>query len=199
VNVTADSITPGFPLADGPVLVCQLKVELEMMLDLYRRANPKRVLELGTASGGTLYHYAQNSTPGTRIVTVDLPEPAYPTNEHLYPEWTPDGVSIHPIRGDTRDASIVEACKLLGPYDWLLIDASHVLDDVLSDYNNYAPIVRPGGLVLLHDIALVRDYGDGTYAGVGEVWRLIQAQGHWTRELRAAPNLNGYGIGVQRV
>lgn len=196
-----------YHIAQGPVQICQVQVELDAMLDLYRSEAPKRVLEIGTAEGGTLYHWLQNSDAGTRIVTVDLENPDYAANDHLYPEWTPDGVTVTQIRGDSHDPDVIDACRMLGPYQWLFIDAAHQYDDARQDFDNYAPMVSPGGLVLMHDIYLRRTYDDGTEAGAWRVWREVQASGVWTRELSAdflygySPDkkLVGYGIGVMRV
>lgn len=187
-----------FPIATGPVTVCQLQPELDLALDMYRQHNPKRVLEIGTASGGSLYHWLQNSTPGTRIVTVDLPIPDYESSEHLYPDWTPEGVTVTQIRGNSHHADTIDACRLFGPYDLVFIDGAHPYPDARQDYDNYAPMCVPGGLVMLHDIALRRDYGDGVTAGVWQLWRELQAEGLWTRELRADPRLTEYGIGIVR-
>lgn len=186
-------------LAKGPVTVCQLEAELDAVLDLYRKLGPLRVLEIGTASGGTLYHWLRNSVPGTRVVTVDLPNPDYPSQEHRYREWLPDGVTVEQIRGDSHDPAIVEACRMLGPFEWLFIDGCHVYEDARADWLNYRPLVSRGGVVLFHDIALKRRYEDGREAGVHKLWRELQAEGWWTREFRADPRLEAYGIGAVKV
>lgn len=182
-----------------PVTICQLASEFEPVLDLYRAERPRRVLEIGTASGGTLYHWLQNAEPDTRIVTVDLPLPDYESSEHLYGDWTPDGVDLVPLRGNSHDPQTIATCRLLGPYQWLFIDGSHRYPDARQDWDDYMPLIEPGGLVLLHDISLKRTYDDGTEAGVWKLWREIQLESYWTREIRADVRLTEYGIGVVRV
>ncbi len=49
----------------------------------------------------------------------------------------------------SREASIFAANN--GPYDLLFIDAGHTFDDVAADYADYAPLVRPGGIIAFHD------------------------------------------------
>lgn len=197
-------------IAAGPVTVCQLQVELDMALELYRELKPKRVLELGTASGGTLWHWITNAPPPrpgpqkrpqTIIVTIDLPEPDYPPpSEELITSWCKGtDVWVVAVQGNTHQADTRERAAESAPYDMLFIDACHAYDDVKQDWDDYSPLVRSGGLIMLHDIALVRSYGNGTTAGVGRLFRELQQQGHWTRELRAAPDLGVYGIGVIRV
>ena len=38
------------------------------------------------------------------------------------------------------------------PIDLLYIDGSHVYEDVLADFNNFFPHVKPGGIVAFHDV-----------------------------------------------
>lgn len=182
-----------------PVTICQLEPEFEQALDLYRAEQPARVLEIGTASGGTLYHWLRNAQPGSRVVTVDLPQPDYPDCSHLFESWKPVGVELVPLRGSSHDPAIIEICRLLGKYQWLFIDGSHKTADCRQDWADYSALVEPGGLILLHDIALERSYEDGTHAGVRELWAQIKAEHAQTWEFVAAPELRQYGIGVVRL
>ena len=188
----------GHVIAEAPVRICQLETEFERALKLYREVKPMRVLEIGTAEGGSLYHWLRNAQAGAQVVTVDLADADYPGNDHLYPDWTPDGVTVTQIRGNTHDPETLEACRALGPYQWLFIDASHTYDDARADWNDYMPLVDDG-FVLLHDIGLRRKYEDGTEAGVWMLWREIQAKGYMTAEIREDPSFYAYGIGCVRV
>ena len=190
---------PDQPFALGPpspVEVCQLELEFARVLDLYRVKKPARVLEIGTASGGTLYHWLTNAQPGTGVITVDLAEPHYESSEHLYDEWTPPGVWCVQVRGSSHDPETVEACKAHGPFNWLFIDGAHTYEDAVMDWTDYRALCSPGAYVFFHDIALRRKYEDGSEAGVWQLWRELQADGYWTAELRAQPLVNAYGIGA---
>ncbi len=186
----------------APVQVCQLQDEFEGVLELYCNENPVRVLEIGTAAGGTLYHFLRNAAKGATVVSVDWTdsEASYkmPSQETLE-EWTPVGVHCVLIDGDSHSEETQAEIAAFGPFDWVFIDGAHTYQDCLSDWTDYRPMVAAGGLVFFHDIALHRDYGDGTQAGVWRVWREIQASGLWTREFRAHPLLNEYGIGCVRL
>ena len=184
---------------DAPVEVCQLEAEFGRVLELYRATKPERVLEIGTASGGTLYHWLREAADAAVVVTVDLAEPHYPSSEHLYDEWTPLGVTTVQIRGSSHDPETVEACRVHGPYGWLFVDGAHTYEDAKMDWDDYTPLCSSGAYVFLHDIALRRNYGDGTEAGVWRLWRELQAGGYWTAELRAQPFVNAYGIGCLRL
>jgi hypothetical protein len=66
------------------------------------------------------------------------------------------------IEGDSKKRR--DAVKPCGPYDVLLIDGDHSYEGVKADWDNYMPMVLPGGLVILHDIENPR-------FGVGRLWQ----------------------------
>lgn len=171
-----------------PVQICQISAEFNALLALYRDKKPKKVLEIGTASGGTLYHWLQNAQPGATIVTVDLPVPEYPSNEHLFDGWTPEGVKCVVLSGDSHARKTQAQVRKRGPYEFLFIDGSHEYEQVRQDWQDYSAMCTPGAVIALHDIALER-------SGVPQLWREIQAAGLVTREIRAHPSLTEYGIG----
>jgi predicted O-methyltransferase YrrM len=183
----------------APVEVCQLEAEFGGVLALYRDARPSHVLEIGTASGGTLFHWLATAPAGATVVTVDLAEPHYESSEHLYDGWTPDGVVCVQVRGSSHDPETLEACRKHAPYEWLFIDGAHTYEDARMDWDDYGALCAPGAFVFFHDIALRRRYEDGSEAGVWRLWRELQAEGFWTAELRARPFVDAYGIGVLRL
>ena len=157
----------------SPVPLLQNSVEFEEVLRLYRYRKPRKVLEIGTYHGGSLYHWLQNAQPGTTIVTVDSYRVGV-DNRHLYPEWTPGDVTLHVIEGDSRHHDTVAAVAEHGPYDFCFIDADHSYEAVLDDWRNYGPLVN--GLVCFHDIVMLGE-------GVPRLWREIKDAGHRTREI----------------
>lgn len=176
-----------------PVQIGQIEWEFEQALALYRQRKPKRVLEIGTWNGGTLYHWLANSEPDTMIVTVDLER----GRQQLFDGWCPPGVKCHQVVGDSHTPEIIGECEEFGPYDWLFIDGSHVYEDARADWENFKPLCGSGAVVLFHDISLIREYPEtGKEAGVWKLWREIQVEGHITQEIRVHPGLTEYGIGV---
>lgn len=60
--------------------------------------------------------------------------------------------------GDSADPSIkARLVEELGDakLDMLFIDGDHLLDPTLRDYDNFKDLVRPGGLICLHDISRI--------------------------------------------
>lgn len=82
----------------------------------------------------------------------------------------------------------VEWLSDLGPiFDCVFIDADHTLDGVRHDFERYSQLVRPGGVIAMHD-ALKRP----TYENEIQVWRFID-------ELRAQGrnvNMIGEELGI---
>lgn len=69
------------------------------------------------------------------------------------------------------------------PIDLLHIDGLHTLEAVTHDFETYGPLVRPGGLVLFHDIR-------SQWREVGEFWDTLVGR----YKTRAVEHSNGLGI-----
>lgn len=174
---------------EAPVQICQIEMEFARLLDIYRDMKPRRVLEIGTASGGTLYHWLKAAQPNATVVTVDLPDPEYPLDRLLCHGWAPKGVELVMVSGDSHDPETQLQVMEHAPYDWLFIDGSHEYEQAKADWNDYAAMCAAQAVVAFHDISLER-------SGVPQLWREIQALGLPTVELRAQPGMVEYGIGM---
>ncbi len=166
-----------------PVPLLQRADEFDALLEMYRERVPKRVLEIGTYHGGTLYHWLQNAEPGALVVSVD----SYATevdNRHLYPEWTPEGVRLVVLSGDTHHPfTLVNVVGTSAKYDWVFIDAGHFYEEVKHDWETFGALVAPGGLVAFHDIL---------YPDVARLWEEVKAE-HETREIISDPIVEWHG------
>lgn len=173
----------------APVETLQHPRELERLLDLYRAVEPRRVLEIGTFAGGTLYHWLTNAHPDTVIVSVD--GYWHRDNRHLYPAWTPPGVELIVIQGDSSDETTISQARRYAPYDFTYIDAGHYLHQVTADWDNYAPMTRPGGLVVLHDITPTSD----PTIEVDQLWDHLERQ----YDTRTIAEPGGFGFGIVHI
>ncbi len=181
-----------------PVEINQLAEEFEQALELYQEEAPGMVLEIGTAAGGTLYHWLQYAAVGADVISVDI-DMSQLTQETA-DSWVPEqaGQCVL-IQGDTRLPWVQAGVMRYAPFDWLFIDGSHEYEYAYNDWDAFSKMCNPGAHVLFHDIALKRNYAGGATAGVERLWRELQADGYWTREIRADPSLTEYGIGVLRL
>ena len=118
----------------------QKPAELVGFLTLLAVVNPQIVVEIGVAAGGTVWawqHYAD------QVIGIDnSPDAPYKGNVHIV--------------GDSHDPdTFTELLAALDGnlIDCLFIDGDHSYDGARQDFDMYAPLVRPGGVVALHDIA----------------------------------------------
>jgi predicted O-methyltransferase YrrM len=173
-----------------PVPILQREGEFYVLLRMYAERQPKRVLEIGTYHGGTLYHWLQNAQPGTVVITLDRYSEGI-DNRHLYDGWVPEGVDLGIAVGDSRDPAVIAEITAHGPYDWIFIDAGHFYEEVKADWLNYGPMCASGGVVCFHDILYSRG---PVWEHVAGLWAEITAE-HETTELISDPTTEWHGIG----
>ncbi|MGC2421130.1 MAG: class I SAM-dependent methyltransferase [Candidatus Acidiferrales bacterium] len=128
---------------------------------MIKRREPRTALEIGTARGGTLFLLCRLAAGNAKIISLDLPHGPFgggysPLRIPLYKRFARPGQSLHLLRADSHSAATLERVnKLLDGelLDYLFIDADHTYEGVKKDFEMYAPLVRPGGMVVFHDIA----------------------------------------------
>jgi predicted O-methyltransferase YrrM len=194
-----DIVDQVFAYSDGFFAPIQIRSEIIDALREVQALKPKYVLEVGTAGGGSLLLWSRVADPEATIVTLDLPGGEFGGGSSelrvpLFRRLPLPTQTLHLIRGDSHSAATLELTKsyLKGhPADFLFIDADHTPEGVLADYAMYSPLVRPGGIVGFHDIAITRpEYG------VRALWMELK-QSHETQEFLGEPL--AYGIGLLRV
>jgi cephalosporin hydroxylase len=103
----------------------------------------KRVIELGVRGGNSTSAFlAALERGGGELWSVDISVPGVPLWWHELPSW-------HLMVADDCDPRAVSFCP--GEADVLFIDTSHYYDHTLAELRAYAPKVRAGGLILMHD------------------------------------------------
>jgi predicted O-methyltransferase YrrM len=184
----------------GSMAPVQVREELLSLLDRVRQLRPARLCEIGAAGGGTLYMFTRVAPPGALIISMDIEIPAHTARARA--RMGRDGQQLANVEADSHADATLDRLRdwLAGePLDFLVIDGDHSYEGVRRDFELYAPLVREGGLIALHDINPDRR-GEGSTAGAiaGEVPRFWQElrETHRTEELIADPSREGYGIGL---
>lgn len=152
----------GFWHAISPI---QSRPEITALLRVLKQTSPKRVLEIGTASGGTLFLFTRVAAADALLVSLDLPGGpgggGYPAWKiPLYQAFPLPGQRLELIRDDSHDPAVLSrVADLVGDQrlDFLFIDGDHSYDGVKRDYEMYGPLVKPGGLIAFHDIEYCPD------------------------------------------
>jgi predicted O-methyltransferase YrrM len=180
----------------------QIREEIDGLLRLLEPLRPRTVLEIGTASGGTLFLWTRVAAEDAELFSVDLPGgefgDGYPAWKcPLYRSFALPGQTVHLLRADShREESLRTLVAMIGqrPLDFLFIDGDHRYEGVKRDFEMYRPLVRPGGLIAFHDIAK----HDGDQCQVRKYWLEVRTRFD-SSEIVAAPPAGWAGIGVLRV
>jgi predicted O-methyltransferase YrrM len=167
-----------------------LQVESEIVGLLERVAAKKcqTLMEIGTASGGTIYLLTRAADRHATIISADLEDDA--DRWANFPTFALDQQRIVQVTGNSNDPATLKSVHgvLAGrPLDFLLIDGDHSSYGVRQDFALYAPLVAPGGMVVLHDICLE--------GGVKEFWAELKTT-HRCEELVGDPKQVQCGLGI---
>jgi predicted O-methyltransferase YrrM len=171
---------------------------LELIAELGRR-DARRVVEIGTARGGTLFLLLRSLSEQARIVSVDLPGGAFGGG---YPHWKAvlfhslarRGQTLRLLRGDSHTESTRDqiSTALGGGADFILIDGDHSYEGAKRDFELYRPLLSKRGFLAFHDIVPGPPEKVG---GVPKLWAELKAQ-YPHRELVKDWGQGGYGIGL---
>ncbi|MBN2503058.1 MAG: class I SAM-dependent methyltransferase [Anaerolineales bacterium] len=136
--------------------------EIRALYDLVKASNVRFAAEIGTYRGGTFYLWCQAARPDAKLIAIDLPGDhsweamfSWPRLA-LYRQFAQSNrQQLHFIPGNSHDRHIVENFRqVLGndQLDFLFIDGDHSYDGVKQDCEAYKTYVRPGGMIVFHDI-----------------------------------------------
>ncbi|TWI86310.1 methyltransferase family protein [Chitinophaga japonensis] len=185
--------------------------EFAKLLDIYKAHAPRKVLEIGSFYGGTIWFWLEYQAATTVdgrnfyelptvhgslrcLTSIDYPiGPSDGRYEEmircraLWAEWTKD-IEFHDIQGDSHNPVTIQRARSVYPHndvDFLFIDGDHSYAGVKADYENYTPLVRTGGLIVLHDV-----YG---LPEVKQFWKELKKTER-TQTIIGQPG--GWGIGI---
>lgn len=154
--------------------------ELQKLLQvLSRLVKPEIILEIGSGKGGTAWAFSKLPTL-EHLIMIDMPGGPWGGGpEELAVQYIANAshAHIHFICGNSMNSEALEAVRrtLIPPVpetdpsqleipntparslkskklDFLFIDGDHSYEGVKTDFLNYSPLVRPGGIVAFHDI-----------------------------------------------
>jgi cephalosporin hydroxylase len=126
--------------------IAQDPQELWQVVQRLNVLRPRRTLEIGIRYGGTT-RFWQLLTDGL-VVAIDM------NIENIVVDFSGHNPPLF-IQGDSTDPETIARAREMAPYDFLFIDGGHAYEVAKADWDNYSPMVRPGGLVGLHDVGAV--------------------------------------------
>ena len=149
-----------FGTAWGLIRPQQVRSEILRLLALVKQRQPRTVLEIGTANGGTLFLWCALAHPEASITSIDLPGGihggGYPFwKTFLYKTFAQKRQQLWLMRANSQSPQTLAELKshLTGKkIDYLFIDGDHTYKGVKADFENYRPFVAESGLIAFHDI-----------------------------------------------
>ncbi|MFX1569937.1 MAG: class I SAM-dependent methyltransferase [Promethearchaeota archaeon] len=193
-----------FSLPDIPLHSCyeinltpyQIKSEIIRFLKLMDSFNPKIILEIGTAMGGTLFLFSRFVSSDAILISIDLLKGKIGgKNTAFIKSFAQKKQKIILIRSDSHKLSTFQRIKKIlknMKIDILFIDGDHTYEGVKKDFEMYKPLVKPEGLICFHDI--IQGSNDKV-GGVPNFWNEIR-ENCKTNEIIEKYHQEGYGIGI---
>lgn len=174
----------------------QIPSEITALAKAVRELAPKVIVEIGTASGGTLLIWSSIATE--TVISCDLQEMTI--QSEIFNRLPPPGSNcqISLITGDTHTAEMKSRLEreLNGrKVDFLFIDGDHTETGVTADFNDYRTLVRQGGIIAFHDIVEKQPLEINQ---VHRLWKKIKDK-FPHEEFIADPSQKGFGIGIIKV
>lgn len=195
----------------------QRKHEIMMLWKLFLWANPKVVVEIGVAQGGTFASWCALADPSATLIAIDRdlndcrPRPGDPVNPIIASPATlklsRDGGGVYHlawfnqkvvgITGWSYAPHVLEELKLVlagRKVDWLWHDASHEANMARRDYELYRPFMAPGSIMAFHDI----QESKVPECNKSEWWAQVKRDGDYSAcfEFRGSKSDDSMGIGV---
>jgi hypothetical protein len=79
----------------------------------------------------------------------------------IYYQFGLDGNDLQLIEGMSNDKSVIAEAQRISPFDVIYVDGCHDYEVVKSDIQNYAPLLKLGGLFVMDDASCSLNIPDG--------------------------------------
>jgi cephalosporin hydroxylase len=141
---------------NGLLFPLQRRNEMALMMQLARSVSPRVVMEIGSDKGGGFFHWCKSLPTVRRAVAAEFR--GVPFIDAFLKLFPATGFCF--IEGSSFDPSNVQKVREFleqnpiqpGKLDCLFIDGDK--NGTAKDFAAYAPLVRPGGLVFIHDVEM---------------------------------------------
>jgi predicted O-methyltransferase YrrM len=146
----------------SPVAYIQNEWEIQKLLFLYNKMQPKKVMQIGCFAGGTLWYWLNFSKKLQEIAVIDLPPNPETLTEAKYKQaiegrkewinWIAKPIAFHFFQEEPTKITTINKAKKTFPendIDFLFIDDS---ENAKENYENYSPLVQKGGAIVFDDI-----------------------------------------------
>lgn len=179
----------------------QYREELVQLAREIEARRPRTVVEIGTASGGTLFLACCLAAEDALLVSLDLPDGEYGGG---FPQWKVPLYSsfrrsrqrVEIIRGNSHEPAVRGRLKeILGDrkIDYLFLDGDHTYEGVKQDFEDYSRLLSDDALVAFHDIVGDKSVPPNHFVSV--FWNEIKKD-HPYKEFVRDRNQSKLGLGA---
>jgi len=132
------------------------------------KIQPTRILEIGSSHGGTLFFWDQIAGEGATIVSV-----CKQVGDGITLDFSNAKSNLTMLKRDSHAPETLAevSTRFEDGIDFLFIDGDHSYNGIKADYEDYSPLVRPGGLVACHDTLMAADDSSLHNMGVAKFFR----------------------------
>jgi hypothetical protein len=144
--------------------------EFAQYLDLVKRLNVRRYLEIGCRHGDTFFAVMQTIGSGGYGMAIDLPRTnrSRDSARAAVMELRENGIEADVKFGNSHFGVMREFATNKGPFDLALIDGDHRYEGVKQDWDDYRHLAP---VIALHDIAAPDGHtSEGNLIGVPKFW-----------------------------
>lgn len=172
----------------------QDRSELRTIAHIVSDVEPETVVEIGTASGGSLYVWNKYLDSAQVIISVDKD---HTPRSKARCEAMDAGTDVECVEGVSQDPAVVDAVEdhvYSDGIDFLFIDGGSSEREVLADYQNFGEYVNDGGVVAFHDIRTHEERPEAV--AVEDVWEAVRSDAEESVEVVKSTEATEYGYGV---
>ncbi len=185
-----------FIFSNSCMKIQQSREEFEKLIKIYRKLNPRLIMEIGTYKGGSLYIFSRQARK-LQMIGVDFPvgwtnfKKIKTILKFLIVKSIPKkNQKLNLLIKDSHDKETFQKVKKIlrgGQLDFLHIDADHSYEGVKKDFELYSNLVREGGIIALHDVHSIE--------GVKKFWNEIKGN-YKSEEILSNKKNQSPGIGI---
>jgi len=143
-----------------------------MLYEIILESRPERVLEIGTQRGQstkTMLLAMKKNNLGV-LISIDH-KSRHDIMDAEYPDVKP---YWRFIKGSSHDSETLKAAKDAFEddklYDLLFIDGDHKMPGIQQDWDDYVPLVKPGGVIIMHDICNANEEVSVAWNNIPKDW-----------------------------
>lgn len=148
----------------------QKEEEFLPLLDLLKNENAKRIISIGVHSGGTDRGFLSFADS---VVAMDLFK--HENINKLEEEFADKFLFVCANSHEENTFKLIKGLTLGEKIDVLFIDGDYEASGVMKDFQMYSKLVRPGGMVIFHDI-LPSDHHHMLGCNVDVTWDILKKQ-----------------------